>query len=128
MKPAASLDVDAGQANVACNICTIHLEKLCCERAWWFRGFRECFATGIRAFALVHRVRPAEYRTRSRMCHRCIRFRKNTMKERSGLFRWLDGYLNPLFNRVRDSLLTPEELDKARELARRAGAPSFEGT
>jgi hypothetical protein len=41
------------------------------------------------------------------------------------LFNWLDSYLNPMFNRVRDSLLTPKELDDARALARRAADRDF---
>lgn len=112
--------------NLTCKMCTIHLERLCYQRAWWFRMVRECFATGIRLFALVHHIHPDAYAVRARMCHRCIRFRKNALKDRSPLFRWLDGHLNPLFNRIRDSLLTPAELDQARDLARRAGDPSFE--
>ena len=59
------------------------------------------------------------------MCFKCIRFRKNALKERSALFNWLDSYLNPMFNRVRDSLLTIEELDNARALARRAADRDF---
>lgn len=107
-------------------MCMIRLEKLCYQRAWWFRGVRECFAMGIRVFALVYRVRPEEYKVRSRMCHKCIRFKKNALKERSRVFAWLDGYLNPVFNRIRDSLLTASELEDARTLARRAGDPSFD--
>jgi len=59
------------------------------------------------------------------MCFKCIRFRKNALKERSALFNWLDSYLNPMFNRVRDSLLTIEEFDNARALARRAADRDF---
>lgn len=114
------------KTDLTCKMCTIHLERLCYQRAWWFRIVRECFATGIRAFALVYRFRPDEWKTRARGCENCIRFRKNALKERSRLFRWLDGYLNPVFNRLRDSLLTPQELEEARELARRKGDPSFE--
>ncbi len=114
-------------AHLSCKLCTIRLEKLCYRRAWWFRPFREVLATGIRAFALVHRVNPKDYEARSPMCHGCIRFRKNVLKERSRLFRWLDGYLNPLFNRVRDALLTPDELQRARELARAAEDRDFTG-
>jgi hypothetical protein len=47
------------------------------------------------------------------------------LKGRSALFNWLDSYLNPMFNRVRDSLLTPKELDDARALARRAADRDF---
>ena len=39
-------------------MCTIRLEQLCYQRAWWFRSFREVLATGIRVFAFAYRVRP----------------------------------------------------------------------
>lgn len=60
---------------------------------------------------------------RSKECHSCIRFRKNVLKEESRLFHWLDGYINPLFNRARDSLLTPQEMDAARAHAKKTAAP-----
>lgn len=109
----------------SCKICTIHLEELCYARAWWFRAFREVLATGIRLFAIALMVRTDEDRPRSQMCRRCLRFRKNALKRRSPLFNWLDGYLNPLSNRARDALLTPEERERARILARRAADRSF---
>jgi len=110
----------ANTHDVVCKLCTIRLEQLCYLRAWWFRAFREVLATGVRLFALIHRIRPDEYKTRSPMCHKCLRFKKNALKLKSPTFRWLDGYVNPLFNRVRDSLLTSDELDQARRLARLA--------
>jgi len=108
-----------------CNICTIRLEQLCYRRAWWFRAFREILATGIRLFAMIYRLSADKHPPRSAMCYRCLRFRKNTLKQRSELFNRLDHYLNPLFNRVRDSLLTPAELEQARQLARQAAEPDF---
>ncbi len=114
---------DAGA--VACKICTIHLEQLCYRRAWWFRVFREVLASGIRIFALIYGIRSDRHPVRSPMCYRCLRFRKNALKERSALFNWLDGYLNPVFNFLRDSLLTAEEKALARRLAEHAADPSF---
>lgn len=111
--------------SASCKICTIRLEALCYQRAWWFRAFREILATGIRLFAVAYLIRPEEYLARSPMCFKCLRFRKNALKARSPLFNWLDSYLNPMFNRVRDSLLTADELNRARMLARRAEDPSF---
>ncbi|MHB1705802.1 MAG: hypothetical protein ACYCSH_07065 [Acidithiobacillus sp.] len=111
--------------DIACRICTIRLEQVCYQRAWWFRAFREVLATGIRLFAIAYRIRPDDYKSRSKMCFKCLRFRKNALKRRSRLFNWLDGYLNPLFNRARDSLLTPRELEYARALARRAEDRDF---
>jgi hypothetical protein len=110
-----------------CRVCTIRLLETCYQRAWWFRPFREVFATGIRLAALSHPVPPEVYEARSPLCHGCLRFRKNAARQGSPVFRWLDSWLNPLFNRVRDSLLTPEEIEHARELARRASDPAFNG-
>ncbi|MBL8666070.1 MAG: hypothetical protein JNM48_01265 [Rhodospirillales bacterium] len=109
----------------SCKVCVIRLEDLCYQRAWWFRPFREVFAAGIRVFSLAYRVRPEAYAARSPMCYKCMRFRKNAIKLRSPLFNYFDGYLNPVFNRVRDSLLTAEELAWARTLAQRAADRSF---
>ena len=108
----------------ACKICTIRLEELCYRRAWWFRAFREALATGIRLFAIALWIRTDQGRARSKKCHGCLRFRKNALKQRSPLFNWLDGFLNPFFNRVRNSLLTPEELEQARALARSRADPN----
>ena len=110
----------------SCKICTIHLERLCYRRAWWFRLFREILATGIRVFALVYRFPASRHVARSPMCFKCLRFRKNALKEASPLFNWLNAYLNPIFNRARNSLLTPQELERARTLALMAGDPDFD--
>lgn len=120
-----SAEALAQTAAGGCKICTIRLEQLCYRRAWWFRAFREVLATGIRLFALAYAIPADRHPPRSSQCHRCLRFRKNALKERSALFNWLDGYLNPFFNRVRDSLLTEDEKESARELARRAADPAF---
>jgi len=109
----------------SCKICTIRLEQLCYQRAWWFRAFREILASGIRLFSIAYNIDPARHPARWTMCHRCLRFRKNILKERSLLFCWLDGFLNPLFNRARNALLTPQELEDARALAKRAADPDF---
>ena len=109
------------KTNLVCKLCTIRLEEICYRRAWWFRAFREVLASGVRLFALCSNIQPQKYTTRSPGCHRCLRFKKNALKEKSALFRWLDSYLNPFFNRVRDSLLTPEELEAARRCAAEAG-------
>ncbi len=121
------MSVPASEANAftACKICTIRLEELCYQRARWFRAFRETLATGIRLFAVALMIRTDGGKARSKKCHGCLRFRKNALKQRSPLFNWLDGYLNPIFNRVRNSLLTPQELEQARALARSRADASF---
>jgi hypothetical protein len=123
MQPPSPVQTDPAIAG--CKICTIRLEQICYRRAWWFRAFREVLASGIRLFAIAYGLRSDRHPPRSAMCYRCLRFRKNALKQRSALFNRLDAILNPVFNRVRDSLLTPAELDSARGLAQRAAEADF---
>ena len=113
-------------ADASCKICTIHLEEICAKRVWWFRAFCEVLANGVRLYAFAAKVRTDQHKSRSPMCKSCIRFRKNILKNNSPLFNWLDGLLNPIFNHVRNGILTTEELDRARLLARRAEERGFE--
>lgn len=91
------------EAVPVCRICTLRLELVCDRRAWWFRSFRRSLRVGIRVFAFAYRLDPDAHPPRAACCHRCLRFRKNALKERSRLFAWLDAYLNPIFNRARDA-------------------------
>ncbi|TRW89628.1 hypothetical protein [Candidatus Methylobacter oryzae] len=118
-------DSQAAPGIATCKICTIRLEQLCYRRAWWFRIFREVLATGIRLFAVAYRLPADRHPPRSAMCHSCLRFRKNALKQCSALFNRLDSHLNPLFNKVRNSLLTEAELEQARKLASDANEPDF---
>ena len=110
-----------------CEICAMILIRIGRERAWWFGTYREVFAGGIRMFGLWHRVPPEAYHARSPLCRGCFRFRKNAAMQGSPLFRWLNARLNPRFNRARNRLLTGQELDHAREFARRSTEPDFQG-
>jgi hypothetical protein len=87
--------------------------------------FREVLASGIRFFAFLYGIRADQQTMRSPMCKSCLRFRKNLLKEKSGIFNWMDSYLNPFFNRVRDSLLNETEKEFARQLAQQAADSSF---
>jgi hypothetical protein len=58
---------------------------------------------------------------RSPLCHGCLRLKKYTLKEKSPLFRLVDMRINPIFNTVRDSLLTEQEREDARRFARDSG-------
>jgi len=101
-----------------CGVCTIRLERLCYSRALWFRAFRNVLAAFVRAWSLLHPVDAILYANRASACRGCLRLRKNVLKARSPIFRWIDGYVNPLFNRARDSLLRPGELEAAKVEAR----------
>lgn len=112
-------------SDASCKICTIHLEELCFKRVWWFRSFCSVLGTGVRLFAFAKSVRTDSYKSRSPMCRKCIRFHKNVLKSRSPLFNRLDALFTPVFDHLRNSILTQEEVDRARLLARRAAERDF---
>ena len=120
------MTVPKSNSNSSCKICTIHLEELCFKRVWWFRTFCTVLGTGVRLFAFFKSVRINSYKSRSPMCGRCIRFHKNILKSNSPLFNRLDGLFTPIFDHLRNSILTQEEVDRARLLARRAAERDFE--
>jgi hypothetical protein len=114
------------QSDASCKICTIHLEELCFKRVWWFRSFCSVLGAGVRMFAFAKSVRTDSFKSRSPMCRKCIRFHKNILKTKSPLFNWIDGLFTPVFDSMRNGILTQEEVDRARMLARRAAERDFE--
>lgn len=101
----------------SCRMCTIGLVRLCYERTRWFRWFREPLVIGMRILARWHRVDPREYAVRREECHGCLRFLKEELKGKSPLFVRLNDLVNPAFNRLRDSIVTKEEIEEARRFA-----------
>ncbi|MHB9024690.1 MAG: nitroreductase [Armatimonadota bacterium] len=109
--------------NAVCTTCTLQLVQLCYARAWWFRLFREPLLAGMRLLARWHRINPRDYTVRKPACYGCIRFMKVALKDKSSVFRWLNARVDPIFNRLRNSLLTDEEIARARAFAREAFSP-----
>lgn len=106
-----------------CNTCTLDLVRRCYERAWWFRLIREPLVFGMRAMAWWHRIDPRDYQVRSDACYGCVRFAKTALLEESATFRWLNRWVDPRFNRIRNSLLLEGELEAAQDFAREATHP-----
>jgi hypothetical protein len=74
----------------------------------------------MRLMALLYRVNPYEYEVRTSSCYGCMRFYKITLKEKSGLFRFLNSLINPLFDAMIERLLTTAELRDAEQFAKDA--------
>jgi hypothetical protein len=103
---------------VTCNNCTISLVRICERRAWWFGPARFPLVLGMRAMAMLYCIDPSIYDVRSEECQQCLRFLKLELKERSAAFRLLNKLINPHFDRIRNSLLTEDELAESRRKAR----------
>lgn len=110
----------SSKTNTLCNTCTLRLVNLCYQRAWWFRLIREPLLLGMRIMAWWHEIDPKNYTVRTPDCYGCIRFMKNVLKEKSFTFRLLNTCVDPIFNAIRNSLLTEQEIEEARSYAREA--------
>ena len=75
---------------------------------------------GMRIMAWWHDVDAGRYAVRLSECSGCIRFIKNELKEKSPAFRLLNGWINPTFNRLRDSLISGDEKELAKKFAETA--------
>jgi len=102
---------------VQCKSCTLQLVELCYARTRWFILFRTPLLWGMRSLGRWHGIDPKDYPTHSEKCLDCIRFLKNALKERSRLFVLLNFCMNPIFNHLRDSIVTAEEKQAAKRFA-----------
>jgi len=106
--------------NAVCNTCTLKLVSIAYWRKPVFRLFREPLKLGMRIFSWLYRINPDEYEVRTPSCRGCIRFYKVALKEKSGLFCWLNNKVNPLFDKVLESIVPEEELIKANDYGKLA--------
>ncbi|MBI2853861.1 MAG: hypothetical protein HYX87_02945 [Chloroflexi bacterium] len=103
-----------------CNTCTIRLVRIAYRRRPWFRLLREPLRAGMVLMGWLYRVNPGAYSVPESTCTGCLRFTKQALRERSGLFRRMNARINPRFDRVLESIVTPEEVTEARQYASRS--------
>ncbi len=113
---------NTGTKKARCGGCTIRLVQICSERAWWFAPARWPLVTGMRVLAKWHGIDPHDYAVAHarQECRGCLRFIKSELKEKSPLFVALNARINPVFNRLRNGLLTREEVAEAKRIAHAA--------
>ncbi|MDR0550342.1 MAG: nitroreductase [Deltaproteobacteria bacterium] len=100
-----------------CRICMIQLMRLTYQKYWWFRLVREPLVWGLYFLALVNRLPIKTYAAANPECRGCLRFIKAELDAKSATFRFLNRFLGPLFNKVRDPRLDPQEVAAAKDLA-----------
>ena len=100
-----------------CNTCTIQLVRIAYRRAPWFRLVRGPLKFGMVVMGLLCRVDARAYAVPTESCAGCLRFTKTGLRERSSLFRWLNARINPRFDRILESIVTPEEVAEAKRHA-----------
>ncbi|MBM3705914.1 MAG: hypothetical protein FJW66_05245 [Actinobacteria bacterium] len=74
----------------------------------------------MRILSWIYHINPDEYEVSTPSCKGCIRFYKLALKEKSSMFRWLNNRINPLFDRMLESIVTEEELKSAKDYGKNA--------
>ncbi|MBI2916735.1 MAG: nitroreductase [Chloroflexi bacterium] len=103
-----------------CRTCTIQLVRIAYGRAFWFRTVREPLKAGMVVLGWLHGLDLEEYHVPSEGCRGCLRFIKLGLREKSGLFRWLNARVNPRFDRLLESIVTASEVAEAKRTAAQA--------
>ena len=106
-----------------CNTCTINLVGLAYSRAPWFRLVREPLRMGMITLGWCYRIDSRNHLVHNENCCGCLRFIKTGLKEKSTMFRWLNNRVNPIFDRILESIVTVEEVLEAKNFAREATQP-----
>jgi len=115
-----------GQNKAGCSSCTLYLVRLCYGRSSWFPFFREPLILGMKLLGRLHGIDYFTVEGPNKDCKGCLRHLKNALKERSPLFCFLNGLVNPVFNRLRDSQLVKEDKTTAKDFAAGKGPSPFQ--
>ncbi|KKL71837.1 hypothetical protein LCGC14_2090920 [marine sediment metagenome] len=65
-------------------------------------------------------VNHSNYLVKSDECQGCVRFIKTGLKEKSSLFRFLNGIVNPVFDWILETIVSEEEVMEAKIHAKEA--------
>jgi len=125
VSPVKSRNAERGQADHGCSSCTLYLVKLCYGRSIWFPLFREPLVAGMKLLGRLHGIVYSAIEGPNKECKGCLRYLKNSLKEHSPLFVFLNGLVNPVFNSLRDSLLDRDEKRIAKDFAAGSCAEPF---
>lgn len=116
------VDVVQIKKNAVCNTCTRRLVTIAYQRAPLFRLVRQPLKLAMRSWVRLYHLHPEDYRVNAPGCYNCMRFYKTALKERSWLFRQMNGFINPVFDAILERIVSREEVKKAEAHAQAATA------
>jgi hypothetical protein len=74
----------------------------------------------------LYGINPQKFRVKSETCYGCVRFTKTALKDKSYLFRLLNGIINPVFDRIMGTIVSKQEIIEAKKYAKEATQPKKE--
>jgi len=102
--------------SIVCKNCANRLARWCYEKHPWFRMVREPFVLGLRMMAVFYRIK-ARPHVKNKECGECIRYMKNELQRKSMLFRFLNRTIGKWISKLRDHMLTEDEVKMAKQYA-----------
>jgi hypothetical protein len=105
------------RTTVVCRICMIQLMRSARRKRWWFPFVREPLVWGMRLLARLNGLPVKSYAASNPECRGCLRFIKADLEAKSPTFRFLNRFIGPIFQSIREPLLDPVEVSQAKEKA-----------
>ena len=100
-----------------CKTCTRRLIEIAYKKSFWFKFFREPLKYLMRLWVWICRYDLKSYEILNENCLNCNRFYKNSLKDKSKLFIFVNDLINPLFDKWLERIVFKDEIIKAKEHA-----------
>jgi predicted outer membrane protein len=97
------------------------IEK-CYKKHKWFHLVRDPLVWGMKYLAWVNGIEANRQAAKQSYCKGCVRFIKNELEEKSATFKLLNRLIAPRFARLRNSMVTEQDMKAARQRAIEASA------
>ncbi len=102
---------------IICKGCALMLAMKCYEKHWWFHIVRDPLVWGMRFLGWVNRIDAYKHPVKKSECKGCLRFLKAELEEKSPTFNFLNSFIGPKFQKLRNNMLSQEELEEAKKIA-----------
>ncbi|MDR3260391.1 MAG: hypothetical protein LBT78_01000 [Tannerella sp.] len=103
--------------SIPCRGCAMLLVAGCYRKHWWFHVVRDPLVWGMKFLAWCNGIDARAQPVRKTYCKGCVRFIKNGLEEQSATFQFLNRFIGPWFGKLRNGMLTEEDMKKARQRA-----------
>lgn len=105
---------------IVCKMCALYLMDKCYKKHWWFHLVRDPLVWGMKYLAWCNGIDARKHGVRKTRCKGCIRFMKEELMQKSPTFNFLNKYIGPRFQNIRNPMLNEEDVTEGKKLAKEA--------
>jgi len=107
----------SNDAQTGCRMCAIYLVERCNKKNMLFHIIRDPLVWGMYFLGWCNGINVRQIVVGKTRCNGCIRFLKTALEEKSPTFNCLNKFIGPRFAKIRNSMLTDEEIREGKRLA-----------